>query len=103
MLTTASHARLASAAAGRQPTLGAGRAAAPRRLHLAVCAVAAPVKEEETLALSQELEAERQRRAAEVAKLRTDREVQLEEQVGAVGGGCTREGWRQQIIVLCWW
>ena len=64
MLTTASHARLASAAAGRQPTLGAGRAAAPRRLHLAVCAVAAPVKEEETLALSQELEAERQRRAA---------------------------------------
>ena len=54
-------------------------------------------------AMAQEREAERQRRAAEVAKLRTDREVQLEEQVGAVGGGCTREGWRQQIIVLCWW
>lgn len=65
MLTTASHTRLASAAASRLPTLaGTSRAAAPRRLQLAVSAVAAPVKEEAGISLSQELEAERQQRAA---------------------------------------
>ena len=64
MLTAVSGARLASGVASRQPT-STGRAAAPasRRLDLAVCAVAAPAKEDE-LSLARELEAERQRRAA---------------------------------------